>query len=364
MSSKKDNFKLSNRKLMKLAIRLASNQKYLTGINPSVGCVITNNNKILSYGVTGFKGKPHAEVSTIKKLKKFNLKNSKMLVTLEPCTHYGKTPPCTNSIIKSKIKNVIFSHTDEDLRTKNKATKILNDKKINVTKNFLNKETSNLYKEYDFIKKYNRPYLISKLAVSSNHKILSNKTPITNIYSREIAHILRYRNHALLTSYKTINNDNPKLDCRLNGLEKYSPDIIIVDKNLKIRPEVKILKKKSFKKIIFHNCTNKKKIKSINTNNVKLIKAKIHDNNLDLPWILNKLYQLGYHRVLLESGPTLIHSFFKKKLINEFCLFKSDKPLNSIKNIDVNHLISNLNNYFKNNKIKTFISSDKLINYY
>ena len=79
MSSKKDNFKLSNRKLMKLAIRLASNQKYLTGINPSVGCVITNNNKILSYGVTGFKGKPHAEVSTIKKLKKFNLKNSKML---------------------------------------------------------------------------------------------------------------------------------------------------------------------------------------------------------------------------------------------------------------------------------------------
>ena len=247
MSSKKDNFKLSNRKLMKLAIRLASNQKYLTGINPSVGCVITNNNKILSYGVTGFNGKPHAEVTTIKKLKKFNLKNSKMLVTLEPCTHYGKTPPCTNSIIKSKIKNVIFSHTDEDLRTKNKATKILNDKKINVTKNFLNKETSNLYKEYDFIKKYNRPYLISKLAVSSNHKILSNKTPITNIYSREIAHILRYRNHALLTSYKTINNDNPKLDCRLNGLEKYSPDIIIVDKNLKIRPEVKILKKKIFK---------------------------------------------------------------------------------------------------------------------
>ena len=89
-----------------------------------------------------------------------------------------------------------------------------------------------------------------------------------------------------------------------------------------------------------------------------------HDDNLDLPWILNKLYQLGYHRVLLESGPTLIHSFFKKKLINEFYLFKSDKPLNSIKNIDVNHLISNLNNYFKNNKIKTFISSDKLINYY
>ena len=134
---KKDNFKLSNRKLMKLAIRLASNQKYLTGINPSVGCVITNNNKFLSYGVTGFKGKTHTQKFLQLKIKKFNLKNSKMLVTLEPCTHYGKTIlPCTNSIIKSKIKNVIFSHTDEDLRTKNKATKILNDKKINDKKTF------------------------------------------------------------------------------------------------------------------------------------------------------------------------------------------------------------------------------------
>ena len=363
MSSKKDNFKLSNRKLMKLAIRLASDQKYLTGTNPSVGCVIIKNNKILSYGTTGINGKPHAEVSSIKKLNKINIKNSKIFITLEPCTHYGKTPPCTNSIIKSKIKTVVYSHTDEDLRTKNKAIKFLSKKKINVIKNFLDKETSNLYKEYDIIKKYNRPYLISKLAVSSDHKILSNKTPITNIYSREIAHLLRYRNHALLTSYRTINNDNPKLNCRLNGLEKYSPDIIVVDKNLNIKPNVEILKNKSIQKIIFHNSNDKKKIKKININNVKLIKAEIKNDNLDLHWILNKLYQLGYNRVLLESGPSLILNFLEKKLINEFYLFKSNKPINSIENIDVNHITSKLNKYFKNNKIITFISTDKLINY-
>ena len=129
MSSKKDNFKLSNNKLMKFALRLASNQKYRTGINPSVGCVITKNNRILSYGSTENKGKPHAEVSAIKKQKIKSLKNSKMFVTLEPCSHYGKTPPCTNSIIKSKINTVTFSHNDEDQRTKNKAKKILIKKK-------------------------------------------------------------------------------------------------------------------------------------------------------------------------------------------------------------------------------------------
>ena len=119
MSSKKDNFKLSNRKLMKLAIRLASNQKYLTGINPSVGCVITNNNKILSYGVTGFNGKPHAEVTTIKKLKKFNLKNivhpahqmvhvlfiSSLLYSFIGCAPKDKQSKAKLNIVSSLVMN-------------------------------------------------------------------------------------------------------------------------------------------------------------------------------------------------------------------------------------------------------------------
>ena len=108
MSTKKDNFQLSDKKLMKLAISLAENQKYLTGTNPSVGCVITKNNKIISYGVTGTNGRPHAEINTINKKKSKELNNSSMYVSLEPCTHYGKTPPCTKTLIENKFKNVFF----------------------------------------------------------------------------------------------------------------------------------------------------------------------------------------------------------------------------------------------------------------
>ena len=120
MSTKRDNFQLSDKKLMQLAISLAENQKYFTGTNPSVGCVITKNNKIISYGVTGKNGRPHAEINAINKKKSKDLYNSSIYVSLEPCTHYGKTPPCTNTLIKKKFKKVFFH-----IQTKIKEQKIL-----------------------------------------------------------------------------------------------------------------------------------------------------------------------------------------------------------------------------------------------
>ena len=108
MSSKKDNFTFKDRNYMKLALKLASARKGLTGENPSVGCLIVKNDKIISIGQTGFDGRPHAEHNAIKNsLEKLN--GSKMYVTLEPCNHYGKTPPCTKSIIKSGISELIYS---------------------------------------------------------------------------------------------------------------------------------------------------------------------------------------------------------------------------------------------------------------
>ena len=97
MSTKKDNFQLSDKKLMKLAISLAENQKYFTGTNPSVGCVITRNNKIISYSVTGKNGRPHAEINAINKNKSKDLYNSSMYVSLEPCTHSQATFPFYNA---------------------------------------------------------------------------------------------------------------------------------------------------------------------------------------------------------------------------------------------------------------------------
>ena len=109
MSTRKDKFNQRDRFFMNLAFNLARDRSGLTGENPSVGCVIVKNDKVISLGQTGINGRPHAEFNAIRSCK-YNLKDAKMYVSLEPCTHYGKTPPCSNLIIKSKIKEVIFSY--------------------------------------------------------------------------------------------------------------------------------------------------------------------------------------------------------------------------------------------------------------
>ena len=233
MSLKKDNFTKFDKKIMQFAINLADINKGLTGINPSVGCVVVKDKKIISYGNTNIKGRPHAETITLNKNKKNN-NGSYVYLTLEPCSHYGKTPPCTNALIKSKVKKVIFSQIDPDKRSKGRAKKILNKKNIKVHYGLLKNEVKNFYKDYNYSKKKKLPYVIGKIACSADYFIFKNNTKITYNHSRKVSHLLRYQNQGILTSYKTINNDNPKLTCRLNGLENFSPIKIVLDKNLKI----------------------------------------------------------------------------------------------------------------------------------
>ena len=122
MSTKKDKFTSKDKNYMRLALNLARSRKGLTGDNPSVGCVIVKDEKIISIGQTGVNGRPHAESNAIKNSFE-NLNGSKMYVTLEPCNHYGKTPPCTNIIIKSGINEVFYSIDDIDKKVKGKSLK-------------------------------------------------------------------------------------------------------------------------------------------------------------------------------------------------------------------------------------------------
>ncbi len=131
MSTKKDKFSLKEKKFMRVAINLAKARQGLTGENPSVGCVLVKNDRIISIGQTGYGGRPHAETNAINSSLE-NLNGAKMYVTLEPCNHYGKTPPCTNSIIKSGIKEVFYSINDIDKKVRGKSFKILNKQNIKV----------------------------------------------------------------------------------------------------------------------------------------------------------------------------------------------------------------------------------------
>ena len=150
MSLKKDNYKSLDKKVMNFAINLAENNKYLTGTNPSVGCVIVKKNKILSFATTNYGGRPHAENIALGK-NRFN-KGTTLYSTLEPCSHHGKTPPCTNKIIKNKVKKVYYSIEDKDFRTFNKTKKILKSKNIIAKSGLQKNKVYNLYKEYNYVR--------------------------------------------------------------------------------------------------------------------------------------------------------------------------------------------------------------------
>ena len=366
MSTKKDKFSKKDKKYMSLALCLASARHGLTGENPSVGCVIVKNDKIISIGQTGYNGRPHAECNAIKNSTE-NLEGSTMYVTLEPCNHYGQTPPCTKKIIKNKISKVIYSVDDVDKKVKGKSFKILSIKNIIVKKDLLNREVSIFYKPYFFNRKNKMPFVTGKIAVSKNNLIYSKEVMrITDIHSDRFSHFLRYKNDSLMISYKTLNKDNPKLNCRLEGLSKFSPKRIILDNNLKMNINSYIFKTVNKKNtIVFYNKANSSKILIFKKKGIKLIKSKLLKNDyFDNKLILRKLYKLGCRNLLIEGGNDLSKSIIKNKLFNQFYLFKSPKNLSKLVPYKEFNCFKDLSQKYKSkNKINTQLSKDSITLY-
>ncbi len=356
MSTKKDKFSLKDKIYMKIAINLARARRGLTGENPSVGCLIVKNDKIISIGQTGYNGRPHAETNAINNSFQ-NLSGSKMYVTLEPCNHYGKTPPCTKIIIKSGIEELLYSINDIDNKVKGKSFKILRKKKIRVKKGLLKNEAMELYESYKINRKLKLPFVTAKIAVSKNNIIYSQSIKrITDKTSDKLSHYLRLKNEAIMISCNTLNIDNPRLNCRLKGYENFSPKRIILDKKLDINPKTQIFKTvKKDNTIIFYNSSNQKKIKYLRKKGIILIKLKLDNrNNFNLKSILKKLFSLGVRHLLVEGGDKLTKNMLKNRLINQFYLIKSPRNLPKNKK----HVIFTSNNILKENyKIKSKISS-------
>ena len=329
MSTKKDKFSVKDKFYMNLALDLARSREGLTGTNPSVGCIIVKHDKIISVGQTSYNGRPHAEVNAIKNSTE-NLNDATMYVTLEPCSHHGVTPPCTSSIIRSKLKEVIYSVIDIDQRVKGKTYKILKSKKIKVRTGLLKEKVNQFYFPYFFNRQKKLPYVSGKIAISKNNLIYSKKNKkITNTKSDKFTHFLRYKNDSILISYRTLNKDNPKLNCRLKGLEKFSPKRIILDNELKTNTNSYLFKTANKENtIFFYNEAIKSKILEFKKNKITVLKSNIDNNKRFYPSIiLKKLYTLGCRNVLVEGGDELTKNFVSNKIFNQFFLFKGSKNL-------------------------------------
>ncbi|MDC0405107.1 bifunctional diaminohydroxyphosphoribosylaminopyrimidine deaminase/5-amino-6-(5-phosphoribosylamino)uracil reductase RibD [Candidatus Pelagibacter sp.] len=366
MSTKKDKFSLKDKFYMEIALKLANSRQGLTGSNPSVGCVIVKNDNIISIGQTSFNGRPHAEFNAIKNCID-DLKGSKMYVTLEPCCHYGLTPPCTNIIIKSKIKEVIFSVADIDRRARNKSLKILKSNNIKVKKGLLEDKINNFYSTYFFNRRNKLPYVTGKIAVSKNNLIYSKlNKKITNAHSDKFTHLLRYKNDSIMVSYKTLNKDNSKLNCRIKGFSNFSPKRIILDNKLQTKINSYIIKTiNKNNTIIFYNQADKSKILDFKKKKIQLIKSKVNkQGKFDFKVILKKLYTFNCRNLLIEGGDSLTSHLLKNKIFNKFYLYKSPKNLSKDSEyLKFNSLDILKNNYKNKFNLNLFLGKDKITLY-
>ena len=339
-----------------LAYQLAEKNLGKTGLNPSVGAIVVKNNSVISSGITSHRGRPHAEFNALSKLK--NCAGASLYTSLEPCVHFGKTPPCTKIISKKRIKKVYFGSYDPDIRSFKKAKSFLTKKGIDVKK-IKTKNYKNFYKSYFINKKLNIPYVSAKIALSNDFFSINYKKKwITNENSRKIVHLLRSRYDCILSTSKTINIDNSLLNCRIDGLDKFKPDLFIIDLNLKLKKNLllnKMINKR--KTYIITNKLNLKKVNVYKKKGFKFIFINALKDKKDFILLYKKIYKLGYSRVLLETGLNFLSTVIKSKLINNLYLFKS---IQNLRRNGKNNISSNFLKKIRFKPISINLNDDKL----
>ena len=291
--------------------------------NPLVGCVIVKNNKIIGEGYHKEYGDKHAEINAINSVSnKKEIEGSTVYINLEPCNHVGKTPPCSDALVKLKPKGVVISNKDPNPLTNGKSIKKLIDNNINVKSNILKEEGEELNKR--FFKNQNKklPFIILKWAQTSDGFIAKSDGSskwISNDVSRTLVHKWRSEELGILVGSKTVNNDNPKLNVRSwNGKD---PIRVIIDPNNRCSNKNDILSD-TLPTLIYNK---KRESKVRNKQFVKLLEFNLIN-------ILKDILSRGISSIIVEGGSFTLQSFIKNNLWDEARVFVSgEKFKNGIK---------------------------------
>ena len=278
--------------------------------NPMVGAVLVYDDKIIGEGYHKKYGEAHAEVNCINSVEEKNkhlIEKSTIYVSLEPCAHYGKTPPCADLIIKNNIPKVVIGTKDIYKEVAGAGIEKLKNAGIEVLTGVLENECIDLNKRFFTFHQKQRPFIILKWAQSSNRKIGSERERIliSNDYSNRLVHRWRSEEAAILVGTNTALKDDPLLTTRL--WKGKNPIRIVIDKNLKLPHELKIFSKTT-NTIIFNS------LKNTIEENVEYIKL---ENKNFLEEILRTLYKLNIQSVLVEGGAKTLQSFIDKGLWDE-----------------------------------------------
>jgi diaminohydroxyphosphoribosylaminopyrimidine deaminase/5-amino-6-(5-phosphoribosylamino)uracil reductase len=313
----------TDRKFMQEAFKEAEKVRGLTLPNPPVGAVLVKAGKIISRGGTGPAGGPHAEAVALKRAASRS-KDSTLYVTLEPCCHHGRTPPCVSGIITGKVKRIVISMKDSDKQVNGRGIKQLKKAGIKAEVGLLKEKAEEFYKHYNFFIHFNRPKVYLKIAQSldgSINEMPGKRTAITGPEARKITHDLRNMVDAVIIGARTFRIDNPDLSPRtVKTGRKHYPDAVILTRSGKLPVSHRLFKANRRSKCLVISTKRAKTPKWVD---LKVIPKK----NPEIEDIISILKRRGCHSVLIEGGAEVLGQWLKSGLWDEFLIFTGSKIL-------------------------------------
>lgn len=323
MNRKNGDFLSYDEKYMRLAMQLAGNAIGRTSPNPLVGAVIVKDNRVVGCGWHRKAGTPHAEVHALNQAGEL-AQGADVYVTLEPCAHYGKTPPCSKALVEAKVKNVYGGLLDVNPKVAGKGFKILEDAGIHVEYGFLQDELRKQNEVFFKWIEHKKPFIVLKAAMTLDGKIATatgQSKWITNETSRAYGYKLRDIYDGIMVGINTVIEDNPMLTARVDGGK--NPIRIVVDSSLKIDINANVVQDKSAKTIVATtDKADKDKILKLQAQDVDVIVVDKDENDkVDIEKLLDILGQQNICSILVEGGATLSGSFVAKKLVDKVYFF-------------------------------------------
>ena len=358
---------MEDKNYMQRAIELAKKGAGFVNPNPMVGAVIVKDGKVIGEGYHEQFGGLHAERNALKdcKAKGNSPSGATLYVTLEPCCHYGKTPPCTEAIIESGIGRVVIGTLDVNPVVAGKGAEILRSNGIRVEVGLLAEECKKLNRVFNKFVVTGQPYIVMKYAMTADGKIATatgESKWITGDEARENVHRLRKNLSGIMVGVNTVITDNPMLDCRLDESAK-NPVRIICDSYLRTPLDSNVVKTADkIDTIIATSCGDEKKVAEYEKRGCKILILPKEKTGIDLKSLMLELGKMGIDSVLIEGGGTLNYSALESKIVDEIHIHMAPKIFGGSSKSPVEGLgIDDITKAIKLNPISTTWAGEDLI---
>jgi diaminohydroxyphosphoribosylaminopyrimidine deaminase / 5-amino-6-(5-phosphoribosylamino)uracil reductase len=306
------------------ALRLGRRALGTTAENPPVGCVIVKEGRVLGVGCTASGGRPHAETQALA-MAGGEARGSTAYVTLEPCAHHGRTPPCAAAFIAAGVVRVVTAIEDPDPRTAGAGHRMLRDAGIATETGLGAGEARRTLAGFLSRMMRKRPYVTLKLALSADGMIAERpgvRTPITGRQANARVHLWRSQSDAILVGRGTVEADDPDLTCRLPGLEARSPLRLVLSARGTLAATAKLAQSAAAYPVMVVSA-----VEATTASHVSLLLCRATPKGVDLGDVLSQLAERGINRLLVEGGARVAESFLADDLVDEMRIFRGPATL-------------------------------------